>query len=80
MDAGNTNGGKNLKTCNTDINSLLKNAVIGISITDETGKLTEWNKTLENITGIYSGNVSGKYIWGDLYNIFYMRRKIEKIN
>ncbi|MCF8298207.1 MAG: response regulator, partial [Saprospiraceae bacterium] len=46
----------------------------GISITDEEGKLIEWNKSLEKITGIKEKDVLGKYIW-DVHSQFHGETK-----
>ncbi len=49
--------------------SIVENAAEGISITNEEGKLIEWNRKLEEITGITAVSVLGKYVWDILADI-----------
>ncbi|GAB4379390.1 MAG: hypothetical protein Kow0042_28730 [Calditrichia bacterium] len=43
--------------------SIVEQLVDGIAVTDEQGRITVWNKSLERITGLLAKNMSGKLIW-----------------
>ncbi|MGB9595513.1 MAG: PAS domain-containing hybrid sensor histidine kinase/response regulator, partial [Candidatus Poribacteria bacterium] len=41
----------------------------GIAITDKNGRIIEWNKALENISGLKTESALGKYIWDVQYSL-----------
>ncbi len=41
----------------------------GILLTDEQGRIIEWNKAYERMTGTKSEQVSGKYLWDAQYHL-----------
>ncbi len=45
------------------LNSFLNNSIDGIILTNEEGKVIEWNHAQEKITGLKTADVNGKYIW-----------------
>ncbi len=60
---------KELQISEARYRGVVENAQVGISITNEDGRLIEWNTALEELTGIPSKNVLGKYIWDVLYKL-----------
>lgn len=51
----------------------------GITIVNREGKIVEWNKALENISGLKSESVLGKYIWDIQYSLLPDERKTPEI-
>ena len=51
----------------------------GITIVNREGKIVEWNKALENISGLKSESVLGKYIWDVQYSLLPDERKTPEI-
>lgn len=47
----------------------------GISIIDREGLVVEWNKTLEDISGLKSEDALGKYIWDVQYSLLTKEKK-----
>lgn len=43
--------------------SLVENSPDGIAVVDEKGRIVEWNRGQEEITGIKRSNVIGKHVW-----------------
>ncbi|HGE72692.1 TPA: PAS domain S-box protein [Candidatus Poribacteria bacterium] len=51
----------------------------GITIVNREGKIVEWNKALENISGLKSESVLGKYIWDVQYSLLPDERRTPEI-
>lgn len=61
------------------LTTILETAPIGMHIIDEKGKIIEWNKTLEDLTGIKKKDVLGKYNWDIQAKFIVDKNKREEI-
>ena len=66
---GRKNAEEAIRESEARFRSVIENASEGISIIDETGRVTEWNSALEKISGYSFQSVVGKFIWDIQYGM-----------
>jgi|GEM_PF-991001 len=54
---------KQAKTSEFKFKNIVEQSIEGIALTDESGKISVWNKSIEKITGIKQKDAVGKTIW-----------------
>jgi PAS domain-containing protein len=55
--------------------NLISQSLDGIALYDKRGKVVEWNKGMEEITGITKNEVKGSHAWDIVYNLLPEERK-----
>ncbi len=56
-------------------NALLQNTTVGIAVKDERGRIVEWNRAAERLTGLKREDVIGREIWDVIFQLLPEERR-----